>query len=92
MRFQIGRAESFYAASEPLEGLISPECRPTLWALSEIYHRLLYRIARDPRRAILGERVRVPTWEKLWIGFRAKRRTLAAASAPRGEPAGAGAS
>ncbi|MBL9121930.1 MAG: phytoene/squalene synthase family protein [Phycisphaerae bacterium] len=93
MEFQVRRAEALYQASEPLDRLIDADCRPTLWALTEIYHRLLHRIGRDPRRAIVGERVRVPTWEKLWIGFRAKRRTFAGG---RGEgsrlPAGAAAS
>jgi 15-cis-phytoene synthase len=78
MEFQVRRANDLYAASEPLDGLISADCRPTLWALTEIYRRLLQRIARDPRRAVAGERVRLSTWEKLWIGFRARRRTLAA--------------
>lgn len=85
MDHQIRRASELYRSSESLEQLISPECEPTLWALTQIYHRLLDRIARDPQRAIVGERVRVPTWEKLWIGFRAKRRvhrraTVAAAA------------
>jgi phytoene synthase len=91
MEFQVRRAEELYRASEPLDALVSPDCRPTLWALTEIYRRLLRRIARDPRRAIVGERVRVPTWEKLWIGFRAKRRSGAfgASAARRTSPAGA---
>ena len=97
MAFQVERASRLYDASAPLDGLITPDCRPTLWALTEIYHRLLRRIARDPRRAIVGERVRVPTWEKLWIGFRAKRlaapaQTVAGTRAGAGARAGAGTS
>ncbi len=71
---QIERAFHHYRVSEPLEGMVSPECEPTLWALTRIYRRLLERIAADPRAALLGPRVRVPTWEKLWIAFRARRR------------------
>jgi phytoene synthase len=71
---QIERAFHHYRQSEPLEAMVSPECEPTLWALTRIYRRLLERIASDPRAALVGPRVRVPTWEKLWIAFRAKRR------------------
>jgi 15-cis-phytoene synthase len=71
---QIERAFHLYRVSEPLESMVSPECEPTLWALTRIYHRLLERIASDPRAALLGPRVRLPTWEKLWIAFRARRR------------------
>lgn len=86
LRQQIDRAAALYASSEPLESLISPDCEATLWALTAIYRRLLERISADPRRAIVGGRVRVPTWEKLWIGFRAKRRVhrLAGVAAPAG--------
>ncbi len=90
MDHQVRRASDLYASSAALDSLISPECEPTLWALTQIYHRLLERIARDPRRAIVGDRVRVPTWEKLWIGFRAKRRVHGRVAF--GTPAGAASS
>lgn len=80
MAFQIERAREHYRKSEGLERFIAADCVATSWALHAIYRRLLERIARDPRAALVGPRARVPTWEKLWIGFRAKRLV---GSAPR---------
>lgn len=87
MTAQIERARRHYVASEPLDRTITPDCVPTLWALTSIYRRLLERIARDPRKAVLGDRVRLPTWEKAWIAFRAKRSARNAAHLPGGEVA-----
>ncbi|MFO0829967.1 MAG: phytoene/squalene synthase family protein [Phycisphaerales bacterium] len=83
LREQIERAEAHYRASARLESLISADCVPTLWALTRIYRRLLERIADDPQAIVGPGRVRVATWEKLWIGFRAKRMAKAA---QRGSP------
>ncbi len=82
---QIERARAHYRASEGLERLITPDCVATLWALTSIYSRLLERIAADPRRAVVGERVRLPKWEKVWIAFRARSGARQAAAAPAGE-------
>ena len=43
-----------------------PRSRPSLWALIEIYRRLLTRIERS-NFDVLEKRIRVPTWEKLSI-------------------------
>ncbi|MDZ4755894.1 MAG: phytoene/squalene synthase family protein [Phycisphaerae bacterium] len=73
MQFHIERAKSFYAASAPLESMITPDCVPTLWALTQIYERILQRIERNPQKLTESSRVRLPTWEKLWVGYQAKR-------------------
>lgn len=73
VREQVARAVSHYTRSDGLESLISPECMPTLWAMSTIYRGLLDRIGEDPRAIVGPRRVRLATWEKLWIGYRARR-------------------
>lgn len=70
IRFQVDRAESYYRRSMGLERYIDPECRPTSWALMRIYHCLLSRISRDPRR-ILDGRVRLRKRRKLLIALNA---------------------
>jgi phytoene synthase len=72
MRFQIGRAEEYYQRSKPLEHRISADSRPTLVAMTEIYHSLLKKVARRPQR-VLFERVSLSAWSKLRIGWRALR-------------------
>ncbi|HEX8525041.1 MAG TPA: phytoene/squalene synthase family protein [Tepidisphaeraceae bacterium] len=72
LRFQIERAESLYTASSPLEGRIERDSRPTLRAMTDIYHGLLTKIAADPQR-VLTERVSLSVLSKLRIGWRAVR-------------------
>jgi phytoene synthase len=71
MAFEAVRAQSYYDASMPLIGLVNPQSRKSLWALIEIYRRLLSRIEASDY-AVLSHRIRVPTWEKLWILLRAQ--------------------
>lgn len=66
LRFQAGRARDFYRQSEPLIGMVDPHSRASLKALIRIYSRLLERISSSDYE-VLATRVRVPTWEKLWI-------------------------
>jgi len=66
MSFEAGRARAFYDESRPLLDLVHKRSRPSLWALIEIYRRLLARIERS-NFDVLARRVRVPTWEKLAI-------------------------
>ena len=80
MRFQIERAESFYEKSAPLEARVSADCRPTLIAMTEIYHRLLRAVADAPEQ-VLRRRVSLSTWSKLRIGWRAARSARAARGA-----------
>lgn len=70
MEFQIERAESFYEQSRPLEQRVSPDARPTLAAMTEIYHRLLRKVAAEPE-CVLRVRVSLSMWSKLSIGWRA---------------------
>jgi phytoene synthase len=72
MAFQIERAESYYAKSRPLESRIAADSRPTLIAMTEIYHRLLRAIAQQPEQ-VLHRRISLSTWSKLRIGWRAVR-------------------
>jgi phytoene synthase len=72
MRFEIDRAESYYRKSAPLEDRIQRDSRPTLVAMTQIYHRLLKKVAVQPER-VLRERVSLSLLSKLLIGWRAAR-------------------
>jgi phytoene synthase len=66
LSFEAERARRYYDESRPLLGLVHKRSRRSLWALIEIYRRLLTRIERS-RFDVLARRIRVPTWEKLAI-------------------------
>ena len=66
MSFEAQRARDYYDQSRPLLSLVAPRSRASLWALIEIYRRLLTRIERS-HYDVLARRIRVPTWEKLAI-------------------------
>ncbi len=66
MSFEAQRARAYYDESRPLIALVHARSRPSLWALIEIYRRLLTRIERSNFN-VLEKRIRVPTWEKLSI-------------------------
>jgi phytoene synthase len=70
MAFEAARAESYYDASRPLVDMVDTRSRPSLWALIEIYRRLLARI-KSAGYDVLSKRVRVPMSQKLWIVLRA---------------------
>lgn len=72
LRFQVERAEGYYESSAPLESKIRPDSRPTLVAMTSIYRGILQKIAEDPAR-VMTERVRLSTFNKLMIGWRAMR-------------------
>jgi len=72
MAFQVERAEGFYARSSALEQRVQLDSRPTLRAMTAIYHGLLLKIAENPARVMTG-RVRLSKWAKLMIGWRAMR-------------------
>jgi phytoene synthase len=72
MRFQIDRAESFYVRSADLDQRVSADSRPTLATMTEIYRRLLRKVADEPER-VLHERVSLSLLSKLRIGWRASR-------------------
>ena len=70
MRFESARARSYYEASRPLLELIHKRSRPSLWAMIQIYRRLLDRIERS-NFDVLKRRISVPVWEKVSIVARA---------------------
>ncbi len=66
-------ARSAYRDSAALEGMVTPSCAPTLWAMTRIYSRLLSKIDADPRR-IVWHRVRVRAVHKAGIAVAAALR------------------
>jgi phytoene synthase len=73
MNFQIARARDFYTRSAPLESRIHADARPTLSAMTAIYRGILEKIATHPA-SVLTSRIRLSTWAKLMIAWRAMRR------------------
>jgi phytoene synthase len=66
MRFEAARAKAYYDESRPLIGLVHKKSRRSLWALIEIYRRLLDRIEQS-NFDVLSRRIRLSTREKLQI-------------------------
>jgi phytoene synthase len=73
MRFEAERARGYYQESRPLIELVHRRSRPSLWAIIEIYRRLLDRIERS-NFDVLEKRIRLPAWEKLGILVSARLR------------------
>ncbi len=71
LEFEGERARQYYRESAPLVGMIDPRSRASLRALIGIYSRLLERIEAADYE-VLSQRIRVPTWEKLWILVRSR--------------------
>jgi 15-cis-phytoene synthase len=72
LAFQAKRARSFYEESAPLVDMVNTSSRASLRALIGIYSRLLDKIV-GADFDVLSQRVRVPTWEKMWILLRSRR-------------------
>lgn len=70
MRFEAARAHGYFKESAPLEKLIRPKSRRSLWALREIYMTLLARLEKADF-PVLTRRINVPTAMKLAILLRA---------------------
>ena len=66
LEFEAKRAREYYRLSEPLVGLVHQGSRASLRALIGIYSRLLDRIVAS-NYDVMAHRIRVPTWEKLWV-------------------------
>lgn len=73
LRFEAGRAKQYYDESRPLLQMVNPDSRAALWALMEIYRRLLHRIEAS-HFDVLSKRIRLSTGEKLAILLQAKIR------------------
>lgn len=70
LAFEASRARAFYAEAEPLVAMVDPDSRHALWALIEIYRRLLERIEQR-NYEVLSSRIRLPALEKTAIALRA---------------------
>jgi phytoene synthase len=66
MEFEAARARAYYTESAPLVEMVDPHSRSSLWALIEIYSRLLAKIERT-NYDVLSHRIELPAREKLWI-------------------------
>jgi len=74
MRFEADRARAYYNESAPLVGMVHKRSRASLWALIEIYRRLLGRIERSNFN-VLERRISLPAWEKMGIVLQAAVRS-----------------
>jgi phytoene synthase len=70
MRFEGARARAYYNESAPLSGLIEPKSRRSLWALRQIYLRLLGQIE-GANYSVLTRRINVPKHTKIALLLRA---------------------
>lgn len=70
MKFEADRARRYYAESAPLVGMVHPRSRSSLWALIEIYRRLLEKIE-ESGFDVMNQRIRLSTPEKLGVVARA---------------------
>ena len=70
MSFEAARAQSYYDESAALMELIEPKSRRSLWALRQIYMRLLKRIERA-NYSVLSHRINVPKHTKIALLIRA---------------------
>jgi len=75
LRSYAARAEGYYTESMPLIGMVDRESRASLWALIQIYYRLLHKIEAS-NFDVLEQRIRLSTGEKLWVVVLAAVRKL----------------
>jgi len=73
MRFEAARAREYYQESQPLLGMVHARSRASLWALIEIYSRLLAKIEASDYD-VLSRRIALSAVEKSWIVIRAALR------------------
>ena len=78
MRFEANRARGYYLEAMPLIQMVRPESRASLWALIQIYYRLLGRIEEQEFR-VFDQRIRLSTPEKAWLVLEAGTRKLVGA-------------
>ena len=70
MEFETHRAQAYYKEAGPLVDMVDPHSRASLWALIEIYSRLLGRIEAT-NYDVLSHRIELPVCAKLRIILRA---------------------
>jgi phytoene synthase len=78
LAFEASRARSYYRESEPLVDMVHPESRRSLWALIEIYRRLLEKIEASGYD-VMNRRIRLSFLEKTGIVAQAFSMTTARA-------------
>lgn len=71
LEYEAARARSYYDESAPLVPLIDAPSRASLRALIGAYTKLLDKIV-AAGYDVMSQRVRVPTWEKIWILLRSR--------------------
>jgi phytoene synthase len=74
LRQVANRAMDYYQRSAPLDGLVHPDGRACLWAMTGIYRGLLTKIVRDPSRVLSGKRIRLGSMRKAMIALGATLR------------------
>lgn len=72
LEYEARRARQYYKESAPLIEMVDVHSRASLWALIEIYSRLLGHIERS-NFDVLSRRIQTPAWEKLLIILKAAR-------------------
>jgi phytoene synthase len=70
LAFESARARAYYDESAPLVGMVHRESQASLWALIEIYRRLLVRIEQSGYD-VMSRRIRLSALEKVSIVARA---------------------
>jgi len=70
MAFEAERARAYYASARKLIPLIEEKSKPALWAMIEIYERILEKII-DQQFNVFKNRIRLTAAKKLSIAFRA---------------------
>jgi phytoene synthase len=75
LEFEAGRARAYYAESMPLIQMVDADSRASLWALIEIYRRLLAKIEAS-NYDVMSRRIRLSTLAKTGIVVQAFARKL----------------
>lgn len=69
VRFEAGRARTWFATGLELLPMLDPRSRACVGAMSDIYRRILDRIERRPGDILRG-RIALPASEKAWVAAR----------------------
>jgi phytoene synthase len=70
INFEAARAQEYYRAARNLLPLVDKSSRPCLWAMIEIYERLLNRIIHN-RFDVFSQRIRLSSREKVTVALKA---------------------
>lgn len=71
IREQVARAKAFYEKSAPLDGMVHPDGRATLRAMTDIYFGILRRIEKEPRLAVSPTPARLSAASKTRVALAA---------------------